>query len=188
VGLLDERRALRRLGPVGQQPDARALDAEDGVGQRGAHEGELDEVLRAHLDVRAHVDERHRVAGDRDRQRERRAVDAAGALDLEQAGGQRGAGRAGGDERVGLPGGDGARRLDHRGLTFGARCAGGVGRLGDRQRRVDDRDVPRDVADLRGGPEQRDAHATLGGAERDLAGAEVGPVGVDRDRRGHQET
>ena len=55
-------------------------------------------------------------AGDRDRDRERRAVDARGALDVEEAGGERGAGRAAADERVGVARGDGARGADDRGV------------------------------------------------------------------------
>ena len=56
VGLQDERRALRRLLAVGQQADARALDAEHRLRERRAHEGELDEVLGPHLGVGADVE------------------------------------------------------------------------------------------------------------------------------------
>ena len=52
--------------------------------ERRAHERELDEVLGPHLDVGADVEQQERRAGDRHGDRERRAVDAAGALDVEQ--------------------------------------------------------------------------------------------------------
>ena len=80
----DDRRAARGLLAVGEQADARALDAEHAARERRAHEGELDEVLGPHLGVGADVEQRHRLAGHRQRQGERRAVDAAGALDVEQ--------------------------------------------------------------------------------------------------------
>jgi hypothetical protein len=185
VGLLDERRALDRLLAVREQPHARARDPEHGVREGRAHEGELDQVLRAHLDVRADVDERHGVARDRDGQRERRAVDAAAAPDLEQPGRERRPRRARGDERLRVAGGDRARGLHDRRLGGRSRRPRGVGLFGDRHRRVDHRHVPGDLADLRGRPEEQHGHAGIGGAERDLAGAEIGPVGVDGDRRGH---
>ena len=46
------------------------------AGERRAHERELDEVLGADLGVGADVEQRDRRAGDRERERERRAVDA----------------------------------------------------------------------------------------------------------------
>ena len=45
--------------------------------ERGAHERELHEVLGARLDVGADVDQRHGLARDGQRDRERRAEDAA---------------------------------------------------------------------------------------------------------------
>ena len=69
----------------------------------------------------------HGRAGDGHGQGQRRPVDAARALDVEQAGGQGGAGGAGRDERVGLARADGAGRLDDRGLR-GVAARRGPGR------------------------------------------------------------
>ena len=68
--------------PLDSSADARALDAEHGARERGAHEGELHEVLGPGLDVGADVEQQDRRAGDRHRQRERRAVDARARLML----------------------------------------------------------------------------------------------------------
>ena len=54
---------LRRLLAVREQADARALDPEHALGQRGAHERELDEVLGADLGVGADVEQRDRAPG-----------------------------------------------------------------------------------------------------------------------------
>ena len=108
------------------------------------------------------------------------------ALDVEDAGRQRGAGAAGAHERLRAAFGDGPRGLHDRGL---GRCARGlhrVGRLGDRDRRVDDLDARGQLAELGRRAEQQHARA-LAGRERarrgDLAGSEVGAVAVDRDDR-----
>ena len=69
--------------------------------------------------------------------RERRAVDAAVALDLEQAGGERRARRAAADEGVGVAGRDGPDGAHDRGVRGRAHGARGIGGLGDRDRRVD---------------------------------------------------
>ena len=63
------------------------------------------------------------------------------ALDVEQPRGERGAGRAAGDERVGAPVRHGADGLHDRRVGRGAHGARGIGRLGDRDRRVDDLDA-----------------------------------------------
>ena len=84
VGLHDQAVAALGLLAVREQPDARTLHPEHGPRQRRAHERELHEVLAPRLGVRAHVQQRHRPAGNRQRDRERRAVDAARALDVEQ--------------------------------------------------------------------------------------------------------
>ena len=96
---------------------------------------------RARLGVGADVEQRHRVAGHGQRQRQRRAVDAARALDVEQPRRQRRAGAAGADQRLGAALGDRARGLHDRGLRRRARRAHRVGALGDRDRRVDDLDA-----------------------------------------------
>ena len=179
---------LLASSPIESRPDARALDAEHDLGQRGAHEAELDEVLGAHLGVGADVDDGHRVPGDRDRDGQRRAVDARGALDVEQRGGQRGTGRAAADEGVRVARRDRARGEHDRGIGVRATGAHGVGRLGDGDGSVDDLDPLGDLAELLSGPEEHDAHALLGCVRRargDFGGPEVGAVGVDRDRDGH---
>ncbi len=88
-GLDDQRAAARVLLAVGEQPHARARHAEHDARQRGAHERELDEVLAPRLGARAHVEQRHRVARHGQRHRQRGPVDAAVALDVERARGDR---------------------------------------------------------------------------------------------------
>ncbi len=61
----DQRAAALGLLAVGQQPDARALHSEHDPRQRRAHERELHQVLAPRLDVRAHVQQRHRPAAAR---------------------------------------------------------------------------------------------------------------------------
>ena len=56
-----------------------------------------------HVGVRADVEQRHRAPGDRQRQRERRAVDARRAPDVQLPGDERRAGRAVADERLRAP-------------------------------------------------------------------------------------
>ena len=98
--------------------------------------------------------------------------------------GERRAGGAAADQRVGLPrrhGGDGAH---DRGLRRAPDGPGRIGLLGDRDRRVDDRDALGHGPDLGGGAEQEYADATrgsAGGTASDLSGAQVGPVDVYRD-------
>ena len=111
-----------------------------------------------------------------------------GALDVEEGGGQRGAGRAAADEGVGVARGDGARGEDDRGVGVRAAGAHGVGRLGDGDGGIDDLDPLGHLAELLGGAEEHDAHPLLGCVRRargDFCGPEVGAVGVDRDRDGH---
>ena len=48
--------------PLDSSPTRGRCDAEHGARERGAHERELDEVLAAHLGVRADVEQRHRAA------------------------------------------------------------------------------------------------------------------------------
>ena len=150
--------------------------------ERRAHERELDEVLGADLGVGADVEQRHRLAGDRERERERRARDARVAADVEEPRGQRGAGRAGRDERVRVTGGDGARGAHDRGVRLLARGGDGVGGLRDRDRGIDDLDARRGRAELVGGAEEQDADALRGrerGPGSDLGRAEISAVGVD---------
>ena len=154
---------------------------------------------------------RNGPAGDRHEHGERRAVHAARAFHVKQPRREGGAGRAAGDERVRIPGGDGADGLDDRGLRGRAHGARRVGGLGDRDRGVDDlhpgrgeagRPAPRSAttsgirpAQFGGRPEDEHADVARGGGERraarDLGGAGVGPVRVERDRQllsGHAAT
>ncbi len=82
----------------GEQRNPRALGAQNGGAEGRPEERELDQVLRAHVGVRAAVEEDQRRAvgaGHGDLHRERRPVDALGALESEEGGGHRRAGRAG---------------------------------------------------------------------------------------------
>ena len=86
MDLLQVRRPLGRLLAVGQQCHPRSLDAEHGLGECRAHVRELNEVLGPAADVCADVEQQQRAdAWPRQRQRQRRAVDAAVALDVEEA-------------------------------------------------------------------------------------------------------
>jgi hypothetical protein len=157
-----------------------------------AHVGELHQVVGAGLDVGAHVEQQHRRAGDRDRKRQRRPVDAAAAPDVEQARRERAPGRARGHEGVGASVGHRPRGLDDRCTGGGAHGARRLGRLGDRHGRVDHVDTVRDVSDFFGRTEDQGAMAALcgqGGAGGYLRGPEVGAVGIDRngDRLAHDE-
>ena len=111
----------------------------DGLHERRPHVRELDQVLRADLDVGARVEQQERLAGDRDDDRQRGPVHAAGALEGEQRGGERRAGRAAADQRVGLARRDRGDRAHDRRLGRAPDRARRVGVLGDRDRRVDDR-------------------------------------------------
>ncbi len=165
---------LDGLGAVGHQRHPRARQAEHHLGERRAHVGELHEVLRTAGDVGAHVEQQDgRAARDRHREGEGRAVDAAIAAQVEQAGGERRPGGAAGDERLGAAVGDGLGGLDDRRLRRGAHRVGGIGGLGDRYRSIDDLH-PRDLADLLAGPEEDDGDALGGrprGAGSDFSGA-----------------
>jgi hypothetical protein len=190
VGREQPGRPLRRLLAVGEQRDPGPRDPEHELGVGRAHVGELHEVLRADLDVRPHVEHEERMARRGDRHRERGAVHARGALDPEQARGERGARGAAGHEGVGAAVGDGLHGRDHGGLGMGAHGARGIGGLRDRERGVDELDA-RVRFDSHDRPEQQDLHAVLAdrerGAARHLGRAEIGPAGVDgdRDRLGH---
>ena len=186
VGRLHVLGPLRRLGAVGEQGDARALDAEHRLHEGRAHVRELDQVLGPHLDVRAAVQEQERPPGHRDEHGQRRPVDAARSFHVKQAGGEGGAGRAAGDERVGVAAGHGPDRLDDRGLGRRADGTRRVGGLRDRDGGVDDLHA-RGRRDLARRPEDEHADVAARGREgraaRDLAGAGVGPVRVERDRQ-----
>jgi hypothetical protein len=191
---LDVLGALRRLGAVRQQRDARLLQPHHGLHESRAHVRELDEVLGPDLDVGAAVEQQERLARHRHEHRQRRPVDAAGALHVEQPGRERRARRAARHERLRAPVGDRVHRLDDRGLGRRPHRARGIRGLGDRDRSVDYLDAGRGL-DLARGPEQEHADRAVGSrqrrAARDLGGTGIGPVGVERDRQrlsGHCRT
>ena len=175
---------------VGQQAHPRALDAEHGAREGGAHECELLEVLAARLGVGADIEQRHGPGGrgPRNRQRQRGPVDAAGPLDVEQARRQRSAGPASAHERLRPVLADGSGRLHDRSLRTLAGGAGRVGALGDRHRRVHHVDhaggcLGEGIEQLVGRSEQEHARAARGGERcpgSDLARTEVGAVAVHR--------
>ena len=105
-------------------------------------------------------------------------------LDVEQARRERRARRAAGDERLRAILGDRARRLHDRGLGRRAHRDDGIGRLGDRHRRVDDLDAVGHVADRVGRAEQQHADALCrrdGGARGNLGRTEVRAGHIDGD-------
>ena len=127
------------------------------------------------------------MAGDRQRQRQRRAVDARGALDVESPAASAAPVPPAHTSACALPSATARGGLHDRGVRCRAHRARGVGALGDRDRRVDHLDPRRGGygAELaRGGPEQQHPRALLRGqrrAGRDLRRAEVRAVRVDRD-------
>ena len=179
------RRALGRLLAVGQQRHARVVDAHRRLRERRAHVRELDQVLGPAAGVGADVEQQHRRgARDRHRQRQRGPVDAAVASHVEQAGGERRAGRPAGHERLRAAFGDRPGGLDDRGVRGRADRERGVGGLRDRDRRVDELDPVGSRADLGGGPEQEHLDP-LSGRQRcsrgDLARSEIGPARIHGD-------
>ncbi len=111
--------------PTESRADARRLHPQDGLGEGGAEEGELDQVLRAGLGVGAGVEEDERLlaARDRDLHGERRPVNALDPLEREQRGGHGRPGGSGADQRRGVALGDVGGRADHGGV--GLRPHGG---------------------------------------------------------------
>ncbi len=82
-----------------EQADARSLDPEHGRAEGGAEEGELDQVLSAHLDVGADVEKEHLLAGNRQLHRQRRSLYALDPPQAEGGRSHRRPGRAGADHR-----------------------------------------------------------------------------------------
>ena len=83
--LADEAVPLLRLLADGEKGDVRVGDAQDLLGEDGAHMPELDEVLRASVGIRARVDQHGRAADGRERHGDRRPVDVGEPTDLEQS-------------------------------------------------------------------------------------------------------
>ena len=105
VGVADPRGGAAGGGAVGEQGDARAIDARDLGGVGGAHGREGDEVVAGALDGGADVEqEAEGVGGGAVRAqgrvdgRERGAADGGDPLQGLQGGGDDGTGAAGGDE------------------------------------------------------------------------------------------
>ena len=67
-------RPLPASSPTESRPTRGRSTSEDRLAERGAEEGELDQVLGPHLDVCAHVEEEHRLAGNRQLHRQGRAA------------------------------------------------------------------------------------------------------------------
>ncbi len=84
-----------------EQADPRSLDAEHGLAEGGAKESELDQVLGAHLDVGADVEEEHRLARDGELDRERRSLHPLQPAQAEGRRRHRRPGRARAGHRVG---------------------------------------------------------------------------------------
>ena len=121
VRLDDLLAALAGLRPVGEQrrragARRRATDQANAAPMKA----NWTRCSGRHDVVGADVEERDRRARDRHGDRQRRAVDALRALDVEQPGGERGAGRAAGDAARRRALGDRAGGLDDRRL--GRRC------------------------------------------------------------------
>ena len=94
VRLEHQRAAAPGLLAVGQQPDARALDAEHGARDSAAPmNANCTRCSRRTSALAPTSSSVTGLPGDRQRQRQRRAVDAARAPDVEQARGERRAGR-----------------------------------------------------------------------------------------------
>ena len=162
------RRALLRLLADRQQPDARPRDAVHRFHERRSHVRELDEVLWPDLCVGTRVEQQRRAPGHRHERGDRRAMHAVDALDVQERGNQRRAGRSRGNERIATAVGDCPRGLDDRRVRARANGAGRLLVVADRgQRRAEELDL-----------EARDPR-TLGSG----LGAVVGPVRVERDHR-----
>ena len=173
--------------PLDEQRDARALEPDHRLHERRAHVRELDEVLGPHLDVGAAVEQQERPPGDRHEHRQRRAVHAAGALDVEQPRGERGAGRAARHERVGAAVGDRADRLHDRGRPASRAPRARGRRALAIETGASTISTPGAGSICAGRPEHEHAHLAARGGERgaarDLGGAGVGAVRVEGDRQ-----
>ncbi len=111
-------------------------------------------------------------------------MDAAVALDVEQAGGERRAGRAAADERFAVTGSDGHRGLDDRGLGVRATARAGSGALaietGASTTSTPSATFPISSAEPKSTGVTPCA-AAIAAPRGDLGGTEVSPVGVDGD-------
>ena len=157
-----------------------------GLHERRAHVRELDEVLGPDLDVGARVEQQERRARDGDDDRQRRAgarrgarlkrnSEAASAAPVEPPETSASA----------SPGGDRRDGLHDRGLRASRRTARAGSAALAIETGASTTSTPSGTAPISAaGPEQEHADAArggAGGAARDLSGAVVGPVGVDRD-------
>ena len=149
--------------PTESRPTRGPLDAEHRLAEGGAEEGELDEVLGAHLDVGADVEEEHGLAGDRQLHGERRALHAPQAAQAEGRRRHRRPGRAGADHRVGAALGDVAGGPHDRGLLPGPHGGHRVLVVADPLARRDDLDpVDAVQAQLRRRPEDAQSNPVRG--------------------------
>ena len=90
MNLLEVGRALGGLLAVGEQRHPRSIEVEHRLCEGRAHVRELHQMLGPAAHVRADVEQQQRPdTGARKRQRKSGAIDAAVALEVEQAGSQR---------------------------------------------------------------------------------------------------
>ncbi len=189
VGLEHERAAAPGLLAVGQQPDARALarraPSRASAAPMNANCTRCSRRASAFAPTSSSVTG---LLGDRQRDRERRAVDAARALDVERA-------RPPAPRRsppahtsaCARPSATALRGLHDRGLGRRARRrAPGPAPWRSRPARRRSRRPRGGSPSSAGGPEQEHARALRGRerrAGRDLGRPEIGAVAVDRDHR-----
>ena len=140
---------------------------EELLAEHRAHVGELQEVLRARVGVRAGVEQDARALARRERNGDRRPQHTRQPAQVQQAGGQHRAGVAGRDRRVGRSVGHGANAGDEARVRLGPHRLGGLlghldhlGRLDERQAvRVEPgRAEERHVDPVRGSRERAEDH------------------------------
>ena len=141
VGVDHEAVALALLVAVREQADARLVDAEHAGREGGAHVRELVQLVGPRIGRRADVEHDDRPLPRRQRLHDRRAQHARQAPQLEQPGGQHGAGRPGRDGGLGAALAHEAHACDDRGVGALARGARGLLVVRDHVGRVDDLDL-----------------------------------------------
>ncbi len=137
-----ERQLVALLGLLAdrEQADGRVRAVEDQLGEDRAHVAELEQVLGAVVGVRPTVEQHRHAVAQRDRDGDRRPLDARQAPEVEQPGGEHRAGVPGRDDRVGVAVRHAPDRGDEARVRLRADCLGGlvghvdpVGRLDERE-------------------------------------------------------
>ena len=118
VGLAAQRVALGVLGAVVDQADARLFQPRHALHIQAAHKGELQQVFRRALGIRARVHQHDLPATARHHRRERRAADALDAPAVQGCAGKQRAGVARGNDRVTLALFQHFQRDGHRGFRL----------------------------------------------------------------------